>query len=446
MLWPPAAHRDLEAGRVGHPDRGRHLLGRAAPGDQRREPVDGAVPDVPGLVVAGIARAQDLAQAVVGDGAGLCGHGDPPCRIGARTVSDWCRIGASPPSTSGLGRAHPVFVGVVADPAWAAHCSRDGRPGGPHGGGGRAGLRRCQVGRRPVPHRPAGDRPDGPQRPLVRVRGRSRDDVRDQRLPRRGRATSGCSPAPRARVRQRGPNHMPDLARSAGGVATIAEATGGDPASSARWRDVIVPSGLDPRAAGRLPRRSPRLGGARPPPRRRCRRLHRRGCRPSCGGSRRRSPRGSGGCSSASTSTTPRTPARPASSCSAAIALEIRTATNAARYWLESLDDGGFGRQPPHGGACRPRGAARARPAVAALRARTRRAGGSRSPPRSPTTARRDSGTSASSSSRAGRPRSPRSSARRTASRTARPTSCCSSRQGTRTRRSPGTSGSPRTP
>jgi DNA-binding CsgD family transcriptional regulator len=39
-------------------------------------------------------------------------------------------------------------------------------------------------------------------------------------------------------------NHLPDLVRSAAGVATISEATGGDPASSARWRDVIVPSGL----------------------------------------------------------------------------------------------------------------------------------------------------------------------------------------------------------
>ena len=36
----------------------------------------------------------------------------------------------------------------------------------------------------------------------------------------------------------------PTWPASAGGVATIAEATGGDPASSARWRDVIVPSGL----------------------------------------------------------------------------------------------------------------------------------------------------------------------------------------------------------
>lgn len=40
------------------------------------------------------------------------------------------------------------------------------------------------------------------------------------------------------------PNLVPELARSPSGVATIAEATGGDPASSARWREVMVPSGL----------------------------------------------------------------------------------------------------------------------------------------------------------------------------------------------------------
>jgi DNA-binding CsgD family transcriptional regulator len=39
-------------------------------------------------------------------------------------------------------------------------------------------------------------------------------------------------------------NQLPALARTPAGVATLAQATGGDPASSARWRDVIVPSGL----------------------------------------------------------------------------------------------------------------------------------------------------------------------------------------------------------
>ena len=39
-------------------------------------------------------------------------------------------------------------------------------------------------------------------------------------------------------------NQIPELARSTAGVSTIARATGGDPAASARWREVIVPSGL----------------------------------------------------------------------------------------------------------------------------------------------------------------------------------------------------------
>jgi DNA-binding CsgD family transcriptional regulator len=37
---------------------------------------------------------------------------------------------------------------------------------------------------------------------------------------------------------------IPELVRSPTGVATISEATGGDPASSPRWREVIEPSGL----------------------------------------------------------------------------------------------------------------------------------------------------------------------------------------------------------
>jgi DNA-binding CsgD family transcriptional regulator len=39
-------------------------------------------------------------------------------------------------------------------------------------------------------------------------------------------------------------NQLPALARSRAGVATLGVATGGDLAASARWRDVIVPSGL----------------------------------------------------------------------------------------------------------------------------------------------------------------------------------------------------------
>jgi DNA-binding CsgD family transcriptional regulator len=39
-------------------------------------------------------------------------------------------------------------------------------------------------------------------------------------------------------------NLLPALARTTAGVATLGGATGGDPAVSARWRDVIAPSGL----------------------------------------------------------------------------------------------------------------------------------------------------------------------------------------------------------
>lgn len=38
--------------------------------------------------------------------------------------------------------------------------------------------------------------------------------------------------------------HVPALARSRSGVVTLSEATEGDPASCARWRDVLVPSGV----------------------------------------------------------------------------------------------------------------------------------------------------------------------------------------------------------
>lgn len=37
---------------------------------------------------------------------------------------------------------------------------------------------------------------------------------------------------------------LPELVRSADGVSRLSEATGNDPARSARWRDVLVPSGL----------------------------------------------------------------------------------------------------------------------------------------------------------------------------------------------------------
>lgn len=40
-------------------------------------------------------------------------------------------------------------------------------------------------------------------------------------------------------------NHLPALARSRAGVATLSQATRGDPATSARWREVLVPSGIE---------------------------------------------------------------------------------------------------------------------------------------------------------------------------------------------------------
>lgn len=56
-------------------------------------------------------------------------------------------------------------------------------------------------------------------------------------------------------------NQVPTLARSRSGVATLDEATGGNPALSARWREVLEPSGLphELRAAVRDGRR----GGGR---------------------------------------------------------------------------------------------------------------------------------------------------------------------------------------
>ena len=40
-------------------------------------------------------------------------------------------------------------------------------------------------------------------------------------------------------------NHLPALARSRAGVATLSQATGGNRAASARWREVLVPCGID---------------------------------------------------------------------------------------------------------------------------------------------------------------------------------------------------------
>lgn len=55
-------------------------------------------------------------------------------------------------------------------------------------------------------------------------------------------------------------NHLSALARSTCGVATIDEATNGDPASSARWRDVLEPAGLQQELRAVL-RERPRDGG-----------------------------------------------------------------------------------------------------------------------------------------------------------------------------------------
>ena len=165
-------------------------------------------------------------------------------------------------------------------------------------------------------------------------------------------------------------NHVPDLARSAGGVATIAEATGGDLASSARWRDVIVPSGLthELRAVFRdgrnvwgalvllrggdvadfTPEESAVVRRVAPTVAEGFRRVLVRQHLDHAEDAREAGILVLGG-----------------------EALEIRTATNAARYWLESLDDGGFSDNLPTAVVSAAR-AARARPAVAALRARTR--------------------------------------------------------------------------
>ena len=336
----------------------------------------------------------------------------------------------TPRSAVRARRAHPMLRGGCRLEGRAAHTARrDGRPGRPRAAA--AVERACAECRRrwstcaDRARRPID--PVVPQRPLVRVRGRPRHDVRHQRLPRRGRATQPSFPLLRARVRQRG-------------LATTCPTwpVGG------RRRD-------HRRGDGRRP------GVERPLARRhRAVRPHATRCGPCsatvatsggrsillrggdvadftaderrwCGGSRRRSPRGSGGCSSASTSTMPRTPARPASSCSPAI--RSRSAPRRTRPGTGStqLDDGGFGDNLPTA-VRRPR---------AAARAATRRSPAAPGPdPHGPVahdhrrghrrTAPTDSATSASSSSRAGRPRSRRSSAPRTASRTARPTSCCS--------------------
>jgi hypothetical protein len=58
---PPAAHRDLEVAVTGEAHRGGHIGGAAAPGDEPGPPVDGAVPQGPGVVVVVVAEGDEIA-------------------------------------------------------------------------------------------------------------------------------------------------------------------------------------------------------------------------------------------------------------------------------------------------------------------------------------------------------------------------------------------------
>ena len=165
-------------------------------------------------------------------------------------------------------------------------------------------------------------------------------------------------------------NQVPALARSPGGVATLAEATGGDLASSARWRDVIAPSGLahELRAVFRDSRgvwgtlvllRGPDVPDFSPDEA-----SFVRAATPAIvTGFRRvlvRQHLSHG------------EDAREAGILLlGGEQLDIRTATNAARSWLDALDDGGFEGALPTAVVTAAR-AARSRTSPAVVRARTR--------------------------------------------------------------------------
>lgn len=163
---------------------------------------------------------------------------------------------------------------------------------------------------------------------------------------------------------------LPELVRLPTGVATIGQATGGDPASSARYRDVLVPSGLahELRAVFRDGRTAwGALVLLRGPD------VHdftddevsfvRRVAPTVAAGFKRVLVRQhlDHGDDAREAGIMVLTGER----------LEIRTATSAARYWLEQLDDGGYADDLPTVVASAAR-AARSRSVATAQRARTR--------------------------------------------------------------------------
>jgi DNA-binding CsgD family transcriptional regulator len=165
-------------------------------------------------------------------------------------------------------------------------------------------------------------------------------------------------------------NLLPALVRTHGGVATIADATGGDLASSARWRDVLEPSGLahEMRAVFRDGRNAwGALVWLRGPD-------VRDFSTDEVAFVRRVSPTIAEGFR--------RVLVRQhidhgEDAREAGILvlggdpLEVRTATNAARYWLDQLDDGGYAGDLPTVIASAAR-VARSRSTATVLRARTR--------------------------------------------------------------------------
>ena len=166
-------------------------------------------------------------------------------------------------------------------------------------------------------------------------------------------------------------NQIPALARSAGGVATLTEATGGDPAASARWRDVLMPSGLshEMRAAFRhgghvwgalVLLRAPDVADFTAQDTAFLRRV----APTIAAGFRRVLVR---------QHVDHGDDAREAGVLMlAGDPLEIRVATSAARFWLDQLDDGGMGGGLPTPVVSAAHGARNGTSATAAVRARTR--------------------------------------------------------------------------
>ena len=166
-------------------------------------------------------------------------------------------------------------------------------------------------------------------------------------------------------------NQLPALARSKTGVATLFGATGGDPATSARWREVLVPSGLahEMRAVFRqgghvwgalILFRAPDVGDFSPDDAAFVRQVA-----PSVADGFRRVlvrqhvDHGEDAREAGILLLT-------------GAALEVRTATETARAWLAELDDGGLGSPLPTAVVSAAHGARLAPRRTAAVRARTR--------------------------------------------------------------------------